>query len=675
LHKRDNKDEFIMAFSLKRLLVGKPIPTERAHHQRLPKIVALAVFASDALSSTAYATEEIMLALLMAVNYAMMTPGDAASRLATILPIGIGIATLLIVVALSYRQTVYAYPQGGGAYLVAKENFGQRTGLVAAAALLIDYVLTVAVSIAAGVAAISSAFPVLQESTAYIVGLCLGFITLITLLNLRGVKESGIVFAIPTYGFVLSMLTLLGFGFYTHFNGGLAPYAPLEQQKTLSNPEWVRDLSLFMVLRAFASGCTALTGIEAISDGVPAFRPPESRNAAITLGWMATILVSLFLGITTLTFLSGSQPIVAASHGVMHVEHAHLHSTETLISVLARRTFSGGGMAWFYFVVQAMTAAILILAANTAYADFPRLSSVLARDRFMPRQMANIGDRLAFNNGIILLAVASGLIIVFFKGSVTRIISLYALGVFLSFTLSQSGMVMHWRKLRPPGWKLNATINAIGATATCIVMLIILYAKFWGGAWMVVVAIPAIVFTLKKINDHYRSVAKQLSLEGYRPEQGMRHHVFVLVPDIHRGVIPALQYARSISPDARALHVSIDPAREQRLRERWTLYSRGVPLTMLPSPYRSLVNPVVQHLREIQEREPRSRITVVIPEFVPKGWFPKLLHGHASLLLVLRLHEMRGVVVINVPYHIEAFVELEPDEQMPTPSRATPLGH
>lgn len=653
-----------MAFSLKRLLVGQPIATERAHHERLPKTIALAVFASDALSSTAYATEEIMLALMMSV-------GLAASS-GMVLPIAIGISVLLVIVATSYRQTVYAYPQGGGAYLVAKENFGQQTGLAAAAALLIAYVLTVALSVAAGAAAITSAFPVLQEHPSYGIYLCLAFIALVTLLNLRGMKESGVVFAIPTYGFIASILILLGAGFYQHFTGGMSTYQPLTAQNAMPNPPGVvGGLGLLMLMRAFASGCTALTGIEAISDGVPAFRPPESKNAAITLGWMAAILISVFLGVSTLTYLTGSQPILALNEAGTHflVEHGHIERTETLISVLAHRTFDGSSyFSWFYFVIQVMTAAILVLAANTAYADFPRLSSVMARDRFMPRQMANVGDRLAFNNGIIALAVCSAIVVIVFRGSVTKIIALYALGVFLSFTLSQAGMVMHWRKLRPPGWQLNATVNAVGAISTFIVMCIIGITKFMAGAWMVVIAIPILIFVLRKINDHYRSVAKQLSLEGYRPEQGQRPFVFVLVPDIHRGVIPALQYARSMSPDVRALHVSVDPSREKRLHERWTLFSRGVPLTMLPSPYRSLVDPVVQFIEEIQRNEPRSLITVVIPEFVPKGWFPRLLHGHASLLLALRLHEMEHVVVINVPYHIQAFVELAPGEDPATRS-------
>jgi amino acid transporter len=644
-----------MAFSLRRLLVGRPIETERAHHERLPKVTALAVFASDALSSTAYATQEIMLALMLTVAFAA-NPATL-QNLNYVLPIGIGIAVLLVIVATSYRQTVYAYPQGGGAYLVAKENLGQTTGLVAAAALLIDYVLTVAVSIAAGVAAITSAAPSLKM---YTVPLCVFFIFVIMLLNLRGMKESGTVFAIPTYLFVVSMMVLLGYGFFRHFNGGLGEYAPLTQQLSapLENPEF-RTITLFLILRAFASGCTALTGIEAISDGVPAFRSPESRNAAITLGWMATILVTLFLGITTLTYLSSTQPILAIENGHIAAHHGHLADPqETLVSVLARRTFEGTAMGWFYFVIQTGTAMILILAANTAFADFPRLSSILARDRFMPRQLSNIGDRLVFNNGIIALAVCSSLLIWRFGGSVTALISLYAVGVFLSFTLSQSGMVVHWWRTRGPKWKLSLGVNAVGAVCTFFVMCIITATKFFSGAWMVVLAIPIIVFVLDKINRHYRSVSKQLSLEGYRPAQGLRHHVLVLAPDIHRGVIPALQYARTISEDARAVHVSIDPSREHRVRTRWTQWSRGIPLVVLPSPYRSLADPIVEYIDRLQAQEPRSLITVVIPEFVPRGAFAQLLHGQASLTLKLRLLFKRGVVVTSIPYHIEAYVDL-----------------
>jgi hypothetical protein len=352
---------------------------------------------------------------------------------------------------------------------------------------------------------------------------------------------------------------------------------------------------------------------------------------------------------------------------------------ETLISVLAHRVFDGTMFSWFYFVVQAATAMILILAANTAYADFPRLSSILSRDRFMPRQLSNIGDRLVFTNGVLALAIFSSLLIWRFGGSVTQLIALYALGVFLSFTLSQGGMVLHWFRLKSPHWQLAATINAIGAICTFIVMCIILVTKFLGGAWMVVVAIPIIVLILRNINAHYRSVSRQLSLEGYRPRQGLRHHVFVLAPDIHRGVIPALQYARSISEDAKALHVAIDPTRERRLHERFTLWSRGMPLVILESPYRSLIDPVLDYIDQLQHQEPNSLITMVIPEFVPRGWWPKLLHGHAGLALAVRLHFKPGVVVVNVPYHIQAYVKLSEESQAAAEggavSAAGPAGH
>jgi amino acid transporter len=652
-----------MAFSLKRILIGNPVSTEHAQHERLPKVTALAVFASDALSSTAYATQEIMLALMLTVAFAANP--STLDNLNNILPIGLGIAVLLIIVATSYRQTIYAYPGGGGAYLVAKENLGQTTGLVAAAALLIDYVLTVAVSIAAGIAALTSALPILRGHP---VELCFLAISFITLLNLRGMKESGTAFAIPTYGFVASMAILISYGLFQHFSGATMFYEPLQKQLA-SNISVVNEhpeqLGLFMLLRAFASGCTALTGVEAISDGVPAFKKPEAKNAAITLGWMATILTTMFLGITYLAYATKAQPIVALDKHTNHVavHHGHLEEpTETLVSVMAHMVFDGGPLAWFYYVLQFATAMILILAANTAYADFPRLSSILAKDRFMPRQFQSIGDRLVFNNGIIALAIFSFALIWAFKGSTTRLIALYAVGVFTSFTLSQLGMVVHWFKYKIPRWQLAATVNAVGATATCIVAIIITYTKFTSGAYMVIAAIPFLVFVLRSINNHYRSVSKQLSMEGYRPAQGVRQHVLVLVPDIHRGVIPALQLGRSMSTDTRAIHVSIDPNREARVKERWTLYSRGMPLTILQSPFRSLVDPVVEHVQELRKRDPQGMVIIIIPEFEPRGWWPKFLHGHAGLALAVKLHFIPGVVVVNVPYHIEAFVRNKEDE-------------
>lgn len=653
-----------MALSLKRVLIGTPVATDRAHHERLPKTTALAVFASDALSSTAYATQEIMLALMLTVAFA--ADPSTLQNLDKVLPIGLAIVVLLLIVATSYRQTVYAYPQGGGAYLVAKENLGQKTGLVAAAALLIDYVLTVAVSIAAGVAALTSAFPALRGHPVEIACAAIAFVAL---LNLRGAKESGTAFAIPTYSFVASMTFLIGYGLFRHFNGLPMEYAPLTPQLgplpsvTLAPEEVHQTMGwalVFLVMRAFASGCTALTGIEAISDGVPAFKKPEAKNAAITLGWMALILCSLFIGITYLTFATKAQPILPLDPGtnIVALHHGHLEEpTETLVSVLAHMTFDASPFPWFYFVIQGATTLILILAANTAFADFPRLSSILAKDRFMPRQFQSIGDRLVFNNGILALAVLAGLLIWAFGGSTTRLIALYAVGVFTSFTLSQAGMVVHWFKKRTPRWQLAALVNAVGACATCVVAIIIGVTKFTSGAWMVIVAVPLLVWVLHSIHRHYASVSKQLSMEGYRPAQGVRQHVLVLVPDIHRGVIPALQLARTMSNDARAIHVSIDPTRESRVKERWTLYSRGMPLTLLPSPFRSLVDPVVDYVNELRARDPQCQVIVVIPEFEPRGWWPKLLHGHAGIALAVRLHFIPGVVVVNVPYHIEAFVK------------------
>jgi amino acid transporter len=652
-----------MPFSIRRLLIGAPIATSRAHEERLPKILALPIFASDAISSTAYATQEIMLALALTVGFAA-NPATLGN-LSKVVPISFCIAALLIIVALSYRQTIFAYPNGGGSYIVARENLGEAPGLVAAASLMIDYVLTVSVSTAAGVSAVTSAFPSLLPHT---VLLCLACILLITVANLRGVRESGVLFAVPSYLFIFSILVLLGVGFYRHFlGGGLTSYAPLVAQHNIANPSYLPSLSLFLLLRAFSSGCTALSGIEAISNGVTAFRAPESRNAATTLTWMGAILITLFLGISFLTFYSGAQPIFAThlkeGMQVLAVHRGHVADpSETLFSVLAHMVFDRTPLQLFYFIVQAGTALILVLAANTAFAGFPRLASLLAADRYMPRQLANLGDRLAFNNGIIALAICASLLIVIFHGSVTALIALYAIGVFLSFTLSQAGMVMHWIRGKGRNWQLSMMVNLVGAAATLVATAIITITKFRGGAWMVVIAIPVIVLILKNIHRHYKSVAQQLSLRDYRPRQGLRHHVLVLVPDIHRGVIPALQYARTLSDDAKAIHVSIDPAREERLRKRWTQYSRGVPLAILESPYRSLVDPINAYVNRLQQMEPNSIVTIVVPEFVPSGWWPTLLHGQAAFMLNLRLRFKPGVVVIGVPYLIEAFVDLPKQE-------------
>jgi amino acid transporter len=648
-----------MPFSFKQLVMGKPIATERAHHERLPKIFALPIFASDAISSNAYATQEILLALTLAVGFAAQ-PGSV-DKLRAVLPVAIAIGVLLVIVALSYIQTIFAYPDGGGSYRVAKENLGETPGLVAAASLLIDYVLTVAVSTAAGMDAVTSAFPQLQREA---VPLCIVIVAVITIVNLRGVRESGAIFAIPTYLFILSLGIMLVLGFTRYFTGGLVTYAPLTAQSVISNPHF-EALSFFVILRAFASGCSALTGIEAIANGVPVFYKPESKNAAITLGMMAGILITLFLSISALTFLTGVHPIFE-THTINGVKELVMHNgqiadpSETIISVLAHISLDGGVMSWFYYVLQFATALILFLAANTSFAGFPRLVSILAEDRYMPRQLTNLGDRLVYNNGIIILALVACAVIIVFEASVTAMIALYAVGVFVAFTLSQCGMVVHWWHTRGKRWKSAAAVNAVGAVATLVVSVIIASTKFVSGAWMVVIAIPLIVLVFRRISNHYKSVAKQLSLEDYRPAQGVRHHVLVLAPDIHRGVIPALQFARSISEDARAVHVAINPDRTERVQQRWRLYARGVPLTILPSPYRSLVDPVIDYIDRLQRQDPRSNITFIVPEFVPSGILPKLLHGQTGLLLGLRLRLKPGVVFISIPYHIEAYIDLPP---------------
>ncbi|HET6972655.1 MAG TPA: APC family permease, partial [Pyrinomonadaceae bacterium] len=542
-----------MATAIKRLLVGRALRTEQAAHERLTKKTALAVFSSDALSSTAYATEEILLVLAAAAA------ATASGSFNYVVPVSIGIAVLLAIVATSYRQTIHAYPSGGGAYIVAKENLGTTPGLIAGASLLVDYVLTVSVSIAAGVAAITSAVqgPRYAGLSEHKVILCLIFIAFIATANLRGVRESGALFAAPTYVFVVSFLFMIVFGLFHYFiYGGAAPVPSAEELK-IAEGYRLQPMTLFLVLAAFSNGCAALTGIEAISNGVQAFKKPEAHNAATTLIWMAILLTAMFLGTSVMAFLY----------------HVHPKESETVISQFARIMFTGP-LGWFYYVVQAATAAILVLAANTAFADFPRLSSLLARDRFLPRQFANRGDRLVFSNGIVILAIFSGVLVTAFGGDTSRLIPLYAVGVFLSFTLSQSGMVVHWLRVRrtspkpvakeeeihrsyfvtdevtaPSNWKKSLAINAVGALATFVVLCVFIATKFIHGAWIVVVVIPLLVLLFRAIHKHYLMVAKQLSTEGLEPLRPIKHTVIVPISGIHRGVVSALQYARSIASD------------------------------------------------------------------------------------------------------------------------------
>ena len=671
----ENEEQPFMLNKLKRLIVGKALRNEQADHERLTKKVALAVFSSDALSSTAYATEEILLVLATVVAFGQTT------AFSYVIPISIAIAILLMIVAVSYRQTIHAYPSGGGAYIVAKENLGTTPGLIAGASLLVDYVLTVSVSIAAGVAAITSAaqgtsFEWIIEYKVLIGIACIVFICLA---NLRGVRESGSLFALPTYVFLVSFLFMIGFGLIKYLSGAEIVNTPPTQGLALAEGYVPQALSIFLLLGAFSNGCAALTGIEAISNGVMAFKKPEAKNAATTLVVMAFLLCTMFLGTSILAYLYGIHPL----------------QNETVISQFGRMIFTGG-MGWFYYVVQAAIAAILILAANTAFADFPRLSSLLARDRFLPRQFANRGDKLVFSNGIIILAIFSAILVWGFSGDTSKLIPLYAVGVFLSFTLSQAGMVMHWIKVRRhefyddsihesqvesdkaipdvalameqsktprfvtddvtgrKNWKKSLVINAVGAVATAIVLTVFVITKFMHGAWLVVVMIPLLVMLFLAIHRHYLSVAKQLSTEELDETlKPINHTVIVPISGIHRGVLNALQYAKSISNDnVTAVYVDFEEDATVKLKERWDRLDLGVKLVILPSPYRELTRPLLRYIYRIDRQRDDDILTVVLPEFVPAKWWQHLLHNQSSLLLKGRLLFKPGIIVTNVPYHL-----------------------
>ncbi|HEV8142805.1 MAG TPA: APC family permease [Methylomirabilota bacterium] len=599
---------------LKRLFVGSPIPTAQSRHERLRKTTALAVFASDALSSVAYATEEILLVLVLA----------GAAALSFSLPIGIGIAALIAIVVASYRQTILAYPRGGGAYIVTKDNLGVVPGLTAAAALLIDYVLTVAVSVAAGVAAVTSAVPALFP---FRVWLCVVAVVIVALANLRGIRESGKIFAVPTYLFVVSLAAMVAYGAL----GALFDFVP--EHPYQPHGPGLEGVGLFLILRAFASGCAALTGVEAVSDGVPAFKPPEAHNARAVLTVLGFILISLFLGITFLAYDFGIVP----------------RENETVVSQLARRIFGNGVL---YYELQTVTMLILLLAANTSFADFPRLSFFLARDRFIPRQFGNQGDRLVYSNGIVILGGLSVLLLVLFNGDTHALIPLYAVGVFISFTLSQSSMVRRWLRLRGDGWWWRAGLNAVGATVTGGVMLTIAVTKFTHGAWIVVLLIPTLVAAFLTVHRHYEEVASQLSMDGLEPPPPISHTVLVLVGDLHRGVLKAIQYAQSLSPTAKAVFVETDPELTRRLEEKWGKWGMGIPLIVLSSPYRSLLGPLLEYVDHLQQRGEHHIVTIILPEFIPARWWQHLLHNQTALLIKGALLFRKNIIVTDVPYHL-----------------------
>ena len=619
------------------LLIGRPLATADAPHQTIGKAIGLAVFASDALSSTAYATQEILIILAAA--------GTLAFGFS--LPIALAIVILLAIVTISYEQTIHAYPGGGGAYIVARDNLGELPAQTAGAALLLDYILTVAVSISSGVAQIVSAFP---ELIPWRAAIAVGMVLFVMLINLRGVKESGLTFAIPTYFFVVMMALTVGVGVFRALTGRLGQVADPPHLIV----ETLQPVSLFLILHAFASGTTALTGVEAISNGITAFKEPRSRNAGITLVWMSAILGSLFLGITFLAHHIGAIP----------------SEEETVISQLVRTVLDGRGP--LYLGVIGATTLILIMAANTAFADFPRLAALIAGDGFLPRQLTYRGSRLVFSRGIMLLAAIASLLIIAFDASVTGLIPLYAIGVFLSFTLSQAGMARRWWKsgrLKPGAesreagsvlrydrrWKLKLAVNGFGAVCTAIVMLVFAITKFQDGAWIILVLIPSLIAAFYGIHRHYRKLAKALSLENFgAPARIARHRVIVPIAGVHRGTLAALNYARSLSPDVTAVHVSGDPAEADRLKRKWELWGDGLRLVILDSPYRLMLEPLVDYVQSLAaQRMPNQTITIVVPQFVSRTWWHSLLHAQTAVWLRLALLFQPGVVVTDVSYHVD----------------------
>ncbi len=610
-----------MLHRLRWMLLGTPLPTQQENTERLDKVRALAVFSPDALSSIAYANQEIYLGLVVA--------GSAA--LAYSFPISLAIVGLLVILSLSYFQTIQGYPSGGGSYIVASENLGTIYGLVAAGALLLDYLLAAAVSLSAAVAAISSAFPALWE---YRVTLALVLLAVITVINLRGVQESANIISIPTYAFLLSFAVLLVYGFVQIIRGELVavPYQAIPA---------VEPLSLFLVLHAFSTGCTALTGIEAISNGVPAFRPPEAKNAGKTLIIMAVIMGSLFLGSIGLTQYLGVSP----------------SSQETILSALARQVF-GGGIP--HLIVQFTTMGILVVAANTSFAGFPRVSSLLAKNRYLPRQFLALGDRLVFNSGILFLSLACGLLIVLFQADAHQLVPLFAVGAFLAFLLSQTGMVFHWLKTRERGWQAKALLNGVGALITALTLMVVGITKFLDGAWITIFLISILVIIFLKIKTHYDQVAQELSLykvsHKIKPYSNLR--IVIPISGVHKGIIEAIRHARSLSDNISAVHVELEPGTGEMVTKKWQEWFPEIPLVIVPSPYRTFIGPFFDFLDEIDSQYKDGQLSaVLIPEFIPAKWWYGFLHNQTALsirfaLLYRRRRLGYQRMIIDVPIHL-----------------------
>jgi amino acid transporter len=624
--------------SLSHWLIGRPLSTADAPHQTIGKAIGLAVFASDALSSTAYATQEIMVILAAAGTMAF----------GYVFPISLAIVALMAIVTISYEQTIHAYPGGGGAYIVARDNLGETPAQIAGAALLTDYILTVAVSIAAGVAQITSAYP---ELFPYRIWISVSAVFLIMLINLRGVKESGIAFSIPAYFFIVMLFLTVGTGLIRYFTGTLGvvidpPHLDVESVVSAITP--------FLILHAFSSGTAALTGIEAISNGITAFKEPRSRNAGITLIWMAVILATLFLSISFLASHIGAIP----------------SESETVISQLGRTIFGGRGIP--YLLVISATTIILIMAANTAFADFPRLSALAAADGFLPRQLTFRGSRLVYSNGILTLSIIASILIIIFKASVTLLIPLYAIGVFLSFTLSQTGMARRWWKIGhlkqgqeiieqgstlkyEPGWKYKMLINGFGASCTAVVMVIFAVTKFREGAWVVLIIIPLLVKIFFTIHHHYQDLASNLSLDMFRglPARQTRHRVILPVSAIHQGALIALRYAKLLSDDVTVVHVSIDPVETEKVQKKWKTWGEGTRLVILDSPFRLFIEPLLEYIEAIIESsQPNETMTIVVPQFRPSKRWHQALHMRTADVLRQELLSMPEVVVTDIPYHV-----------------------
>ncbi len=642
---------------VKRVVLGRALRSDRQSEQELPKYLALPIFASDPLSSVAYATQEVLVVLTLGgLAYLYLTPYLAAV-----------VVVLLTVVVLSYRQLVRAYPSGGGDYEVASKNLGRSSGVVVASALLVDYVLTVAVSVSAGVDNVISAFQGLADHR---VLLALLFVAFLTAMNLRGVKESGKAFAVPTYGFVLGIVTMIVYGVGRELFG-TTPQAESATLDVVPDADHTRLAGLalaFFVLRAFASGCTALTGVEAIANGVPAFRRPKSRNAATTLALMGGLAMTMFVGITALAVITDVHYADVPSEQLVGFPADGVQ--RSVIAQVSAAVFGDGSLPFYY--VQAMTAGILILAANTAFNGFPLLGSILAQDRYLPRQLHTRGDRLVYSNGVLLLASFAGLLIVVFAADVTRLIQLYIIGVFTSFTLGQAGMVRHWnRALRDPGLPRerrrqavrSRLINITGAAMTAVVLVIVTVTKFTRGAWIVLLAMPVLFVLMRAINQHYARVADELEPTDEVLPLPSRNHAIVLVSRVHNPTLRALAYARATRPhELTALTVSVDPAETRALEQAWERRELPVPLTVIDSPYREITRPVLDYVRSVRLRSPRDVVTVFIPEYVVGHWWEHLLHNQSALRLKARLLFQPGVMVTSVAYQLRSSERLSDDD-------------